>query len=98
MPVPLALLLRQDLDGRVDGDAVEPGPEAGAVIEAGERAVGAQERLLHRVLGARLVANDAEGHAEELLAVALHQRPERLGVPGPGSVHENGVVGFHATG
>src|SRR5688572_27531141 len=41
--------LPHELDRRVDRDAMEPGPEPGAGVEAVERAVGAQEGLLDRV-------------------------------------------------
>ena len=48
----LGLLLAQVIDGAVRGDAVEPGREAVARIEAGEREVHLEEDLLGQVQGA----------------------------------------------
>src|SRR6185295_2330912 len=63
------LLLAREVQGGVDRDAVKPGSELGAGVEAVERAVGPQERLLDRILGALLVAGDAPGEAEQLRPV-----------------------------
>jgi hypothetical protein len=90
-------LFSHDLQGRVDGDAVEPGAELGAVVEAVERPVGAEKGLLDGVLGALLVAGDPPGDAEQPPAVPEDQLAEGVGVPGPGLLNESGVGGFHST-
>ena len=65
-----------DVQGAVRGDAVEPGRDAGAAAEAGEPAVGGDERLLQRVLGVVGVAREPEHDGVDPVAVAAHQLVE----------------------
>ena len=90
------LLPAGEVQGRVHRDPVEPGAELGAGVEAAERSIRPQERLLDRVLGALLVAGDAPGEPEQPRAVAHHQLPESLGVSLSGSFHQHGLVAFHS--
>jgi len=55
----------------VGGDAVEPGADRGATLELVVAAPGADQRLLHRVLG-------LEGRAEHAVAVAGELNPVQL--------------------
>ncbi len=70
------LALAQVVERRVHGDAVDPGGEAGAAVEAVQGAVGAQEGLLHDVLGAGRVAGDAVGEVEDHASMTVHQGSE----------------------
>src|SRR5262245_48567815 len=61
----------------VDGDAVEPARESGALIELRERAIRVEQRFLHSVLRERAVAEDAHRDAEQAPPVVAHQGLER---------------------
>ena len=57
---------------------MQPGGEADGLVVAAERAVGADQRLLHHVLGElAAAAEDARGVALEPLRVALMDELER---------------------
>ena len=58
---------------RIDGDAVQPGSQTGALTETTDSAKCAQESLLHRVTGVVLVAQETASHREHPASVAEHQ-------------------------
>src|SRR5262249_7904199 len=64
----------------VDGDAVEPGGQLRPATEAGERAVGGDERLLEDVLGVVAVPADAQRDRVDPVAVTGHDLVERRAV------------------
>src|SRR5262245_23161641 len=68
-------------DGRIVGDAVQPGEKLRVALEAGERLVGIDERFLDDILGIFDVAQQAVYRIEESLLVAAHQLGEGQGVP-----------------
>jgi hypothetical protein len=75
-------------------DPVQPRAQLPHVVAARERAPGGDERLLERVLGARL-GQVLAAMAQERAAVALHDRLECPLVPGRGQGDEP-VVGLGA--
>ena len=79
----------------VQRDAVQPRPESRLASEASEGAVGAQERLLHRVLRILLVAQQPPGEAEQPGCVALYQQDVRVRVPRLCRDHQRHIVPPH---
>ena len=67
---------------RVVRDPVQPRLEPGGPVQGADAAQGGEEYLLHDVLSARVVAEDAAGIACDGRAVAAEKHGERLGVPG----------------
>src|SRR5919199_2855348 len=65
------------IDGAVDDDAVQPGPERTAAIEAVERADGSDERLLGDVLGRRGIVHDEVRGPVRTRPVAAEKPPRR---------------------
>lgn len=61
----------------VAGDLVKPRPERALGIVGVERAEDAQERLLERVLGERLVADEVDEERVDRVPVPLEERAER---------------------
>ena len=61
------------IEGTVDGDAIDPGSEFGARLEAFELLIAAKEGFLNDLFSIGLVAGDAEGHAEDGVAVAYDE-------------------------
>ena len=76
------------VERRVGGDAVQPGPEPGAALEAVAAAPRAQEGLLHEVLGLLERAEHAVAVHVQLAAVALHEGGEGGLVAGLGGGDE----------
>jgi hypothetical protein len=72
------------IEAGVGGDPVEPGPQRRAALEPGEVAPGAQERLLHQVLGVLDRAEHPVAVHPQLAPVRLHQLGERGFVPAAG--------------
>jgi hypothetical protein len=60
-------------DTLVDGDAVQPGAEAGAELEVFQRAEGADKNFLGDVGGLVVIAQHAQGNAIDPLLVSDHQ-------------------------
>ena len=77
----------------VGGDPVQPRLDRRAALEALERAPGAQQRLLHDVLGVLRRAEHAIAVDLERAAVGLDEPPERALVAGAGGRHERALVG-----
>ena len=73
----------QEVVRAVGGDAVDPAPELGPLLEGGQLAIGLQERFLHHILRVVLVTRHAEGQPEHLTAVPLHQEAKGLGIAAP---------------
>ena len=70
------------VEAGVGGDAVQPGPQRRAALEAGPGAPRLGERLLHEVLGVLEVAEHAVAVHPQLAPVRLDQRRElRLVTP-----------------
>ena len=65
----------------VDRHPVHPGEELAAALELGERAVRLQKHFLRDVVGLARGASDVKREREDALAIALHERLERLAVP-----------------
>jgi hypothetical protein len=66
----------QHVEARRGHDAVQPGSRAGAAVERGPALPGAQQRLLHRVLGLLQVAEHAVAVHLELAPVACAELRE----------------------
>ena len=66
------------LEARVGRDRVQPRAQRAALLEAGEPAPGAQQRLLDGVLGVVHRAEHAVAVRVQLAPVRLHQRAERV--------------------
>lgn len=79
----------------IDGDAVEPGAEVGARLEASQVAVGAQERFLHHFLRVVFVARHTKRQPENGGAVPLDKRAKRVAVAGHSLGHYGGIGTFH---
>ena len=62
---------------------MQPGAEPGPRLEFLQLGIGADERVLHHVLGVGFVAGDAVGHAEDGTAVPLDERAKCLPISGP---------------
>ena len=91
-----ALPSAQHVEADVRGDAVEPGAEGRAAFETVDSAPGADERLLHGVLGLERGAEHPIGVGGQLDPVLL-ELPFELGGVGPGG--ERRVLhGAHGTG
>ena len=58
------------IEGTVDGDAIDPGSELGTRLEAFELLIAAKEGFLNDLFSVGFVAGDAEGYAEDSVAVA----------------------------
>lgn len=69
-------------------DPLAPGFEGIGVAEMWELAPGGHERVLQRVLGEVAVAKDPMRDCVKPVADLMHQRCERVGVPGLGSFDE----------
>src|ERR1035437_9338452 len=72
-----------EVERAVDGDAIEPGAEAGALVEPGELFIRPQEAVLHYILRVLLVASHTKCEPEQGTAVALHEHPKRVGIARP---------------
>ena len=95
----IAPLARVDqIEGTVDGDAVQPGREGRPRVEAGRGAVGPQKRLLHDVVGIGGVAGDAVCRPVEGAGMPLDQNAEGLVIaaayPVPSSFRVDCIVGL----
>src|SRR5947209_1645555 len=84
----------QQIERTVDGDAVQPRDEVRALLEIAQLAVGAQESLLHDVVGIMFISSHAIGHPKHRFGVTLDQLPEGVGIAGSGPAH-HGNVGGH---
>ena len=73
----LARALLERVEARVRGDPVQPGAERGAALERLAPAPGAQERLLHQVLGLFERAEHPVAVDPQLVAMRLGGRGER---------------------
>ena len=62
--------------------------EGGAAVEAVQRAVGAEEGLLHDVLGGGAVGGDAVSEVEDHASMTVHQRSEGVLVPRGSPAHQ----------
>jgi hypothetical protein len=85
----------QDGPAAVGGDPEQPGAERPASVEARDASEGAEEYLLHHVLGIVLVAHHAEAEAENDPLVPLDQQTRRLRVAGPEFLDQRAVVHRH---
>src|SRR5262249_4023892 len=92
LDAPVAVLAAPLVDTLIGDEPVEPGEEAGALLEAVERGVGLHERLLHRVARGLVVAQDAQREPVGAPLVALDQETERLVVAAARPAHALGVV------
>ena len=88
-PVAPAQLVLAD----VDRDAVDPGPEVEALVDARQRADHVVEGLLHQVLGERLVADVAQAHGAHPGVVPLEEDVEGSNVPRQVRRDQSQVVG-----
>ena len=77
---------------RVDGDAVQPGPELGPSLEAADVLEGRRERLLDGVAGVLLVAQDAPGHEQHAAAVGAEAGLEGVVIAGPHAGQQGLIV------
>src|SRR5579871_6812059 len=84
------------IEGTVDGDAVDPGSELGARLEAFKLLIAAEEGFLNDLFGVGLVAGDAEGYAEDSRAVAYDELAVGLFVSGENRPDDRVVVLFHS--
>jgi hypothetical protein len=75
-------------------DFVQPGPEIERAHKGVQRAPGAQERLLHQVLGVVQRAQHAIAVHQQLAAIGLAQQLKRLLVAGFGSGQLVGIDAF----
>src|SRR6266851_4278757 len=80
----------------IDGDSIDPGSELRARLEAFKPLVSAQEGLLYDLFRVGFVAGDAEGYAEDTLAVAYDECAVRLFVSGENCPDYRVVVLFHS--
>ena len=76
-PIPRA----QEVDGAIGADAVQPGSESRAAIEAPNLAPGAEESFLHHVVRVCFVSRHTIGEPEHSCRVALHEHPKGVAVP-----------------
>jgi len=74
-------------------DPVEPGPEGTAGREVVDPLQGADEGVLHRVLGVRSIPDDADRHGVRLVDVTLHEPTVRRPVPFLDRAHELRLLG-----
>src|SRR5437763_1863079 len=74
---------RQHRQAHVGGDAIEPGAERGARLEALELSPGPEERLLERVVGIVERAEHPVAMDVELALERPRQLPERAFIPRP---------------
>lgn len=81
----------------IDGDALEPGGEAGAIVKGIESAVAAEKRLLDHVFGIGRITGDSPSHAIQQAAMGFDQLLERLSVAGAESCHKLPVNRNHLT-
>ena len=72
----------------VDQQAVEPGVEAVGIAQAGDVRPGGDERLLGRILGLRLVAEDQPGDDVEPADRDARQLSERIVIARHRPLHE----------
>ena len=75
---------------------VRPGIEACPVAQAGKISPDAHQRLLGRIGGEVVVAQDPCGHREEAVAQGHGQQPEGLPVTLLGPFHQSAVHGSSA--
>src|SRR6185369_13648960 len=73
---------------RVRGDAVEPRRERGLALEVRQAAVRGQERVLERLGGVVLVAEDLGREPEDAVAIAADELVEAAVVPRLRPIHE----------
>ena len=66
------------VDAAVVGDAVEPRPHGDVALAGAQGAVGAQEDVLHDVLGLGVPAQHVAHVGEQALVVAVVERAERV--------------------
>ena len=85
----------KQIERAVDGDAVQPGAEVGALFEPLQLAVSAQQRLLNHVVGIVLVPSHAISHPKDCVGVTVDQRPEGVRVACPRPAHGCGVGHLH---
>ena len=79
----------QPIDGGVDGDAVQPGRDAGLLAVVGRRPhPGPQQRVLRRVLGGGRVGQHAQRRPPQPQDVAAGQSVERSPVAGGAALHQ----------
>ena len=73
---PVGALFAQGGEGRVVGDAVDPGSEAAIASEGAERTEGLQAGVLSQLFGVGAVARHAHQEGKDGSAVTLHERSE----------------------
>ena len=85
-----------DVEGGVGGDGVEPGANAAAALELVQPAPGAQQRVLHGVLGVLDRAEHPVAVGAQLALVHPGQLRERVLVAHPGVLEQRRLVeGIH---
>ncbi len=70
------------------GDAVEPAAQLAGILQAAERAIGAQERLLHQVARVLDIADEAAQIAEQRRLILPHQHLEGVVVASADARHQ----------
>lgn len=88
----------EQVESAVDGDAMDPRAEIRTLLEFVELTVGAQERLLHHVIGIVLVSSHSVRHSKNGLAMTFDQHPEGVGIATPRPAHGCDVGHLHPTG
>lgn len=88
LPVPAA----EELEGLVDGDAVEPGSRGRAGVEVCELLKCAEERILRQVEGIFRTVGHAEGQGVNAVGVLLIKHPLSGAVAAPTPFDHRGFV------
>ncbi|MFM1942781.1 MAG: hypothetical protein RI897_1763 [Verrucomicrobiota bacterium] len=70
-----------EVERSIDGDAVDPGKEAGLALEGGEGLEGFDERLLGEVVCVFVVSGDLVDRAIDALLISAYERIVGLEVP-----------------
>ena len=86
-----AVGLPEMIERQVHDDAVQPGEELRASVEAADGAIGAEKGVLRQVVGIRVVADDAKRSRVHTPLVATHERLESLAVTAASAANLVGV-------
>ncbi len=84
------------VEGGIDQQAVEPGPERAARLERVDPLQGAYEGVVHEVLRVLHVLEEPVGDGERLIGVAFHESGEGLAVATLGAGDQPGLVAGRA--
>src|SRR5262249_5758670 len=90
-------LLALQADGRVDGDAVQPGEELCVTLEGAQGLVGAEKGVLHNVLSVFRVVHESQDRVVQPVLVATHKLAKGCRSPVQTVSDEPRIVGVHGS-